>query len=213
MLFGGTKSKLRALVSPWHTGTVWLYDDHKIDLPKITDFDPASFRPGIRESLYNTWAASLASELVIQTRASGEYGRCWILVNAFLDGMDGAEHNDLRPALLRFLWRYLGLLGVRPGTGVCVRCETALGGGVYAPGESGFVCAACGGGREAPAGGLAVSDSALGYLRAVSTARPGAARVLVLAAGDQESLRALLFYLIQQAVGGLKTLETGRDVL
>ena len=91
MLYGGRKSKLRSLVSPWHSGTIWLYHDQSKGSTKISDFDPVAFRPGLRESIYKNMAASLATELVIKTHAANEPHACWTLLCGLLDGMELVE--------------------------------------------------------------------------------------------------------------------------
>ncbi len=220
MLFGGQKSHLRALVSPWHTGTLWLYENAQADSlrsskrhsPKISDFDATLFRTGIRDSLYKIWAAWLASELAICTNASGEYGACWTLVNAFLDGIDAASEAESRTALLRFLWRYLDLLGVRPNPDLCARCggEMPPGGARYCSQENGFICGACGredGGEEER---FPLADESRAYLSAVSALPPKDSRRLALSAEAAGELRRCLFYLTERACGRkLKTLEGG----
>jgi DNA repair protein RecO (recombination protein O) len=215
MLFGGRKSRLRALISPWHLGKVWLYGDTQKNMLKITDFEAAKLRSGIRDSLYKTWAASLASELVIKTSAAGEYAKCWTLVNAFFDGIDQTPDNECRAALVRFLWRFLSLMGLCPPTAHCVRCGNAFytGETIYEPAENGFACSSCvaatGNAAEFP-----VSAEGIAYLTAVSELRSGEVRAIQLSAAALEELKHLLFFLISQAAGNkLNTLASGAGIL
>jgi DNA repair protein RecO (recombination protein O) len=212
MLFGGGKSRLRALVSPWHTGTVWLYGDAKKDLAKISDFDVHKFRPGIRVSLYKTWAATLACELVIKTSASGEYGPCWALCDAFFDGLDQAGDEECGTALIRFLWRYLNLMGLCPSTVACAACGALFSSPVvYLPKENGFICASCANEWNAD---LTINPEGLAYLSALSELRAGEVRRMRLTEQTREELKRLLFFLISQAAGGrLNTMEAGLGIL
>ncbi|AEE16521.1 DNA repair protein RecO [Treponema brennaborense] len=233
MLYGGRKSKLRALVSPWHSGTVWLYTDESKKSIKITDFDPNVFRPSLRENLFKNMAASLATELAVKTKAAGEYGSCWTLVCAFLDGLEFSSEAEGRTGLLRFLWRYLGLLGVKPDADCCVRCGSPLTGTqpdeegrqaaaesvhnpsgcaiVYSAAENGFICRECTGTSDT---GFHIPEDGVRYLQTVDGGEPKAARHCPLTRSAFEQLRLLLFYLVSSAAGGkLKTLESGAGIL
>ena len=122
-LFGGPKSKLRGAVSPWNRGFAYLYKNEEKASCKITDFDVQKYHPTFRESLFKSFAASLAGEIVLKSSAAGSPEQCYVLLNGFLDGMDLLGEDEARLGLLRFLWRYLDLLGVRPQTQFCARCQ------------------------------------------------------------------------------------------
>ncbi len=122
-LFGGPKSKLRGAVSPWNRGVAYIYKNEEKQSAKITDFDVKKYHPTFRESLFKSFAASLAGEIVLKSSAAGSPEQCYVLLNGFLDGMDLLGEDEARLGLLRFLWRYLDLLGVRPQTQCCARCQ------------------------------------------------------------------------------------------
>lgn len=122
-LFGGPKSKLRGAVSPWNRGVAYIYKNEEKQSAKITDFDVKKYHPTFRESLFKSFAASLAGEIVLKSSAAGSPEQCYVLLNGFLDGMDLLGEDEARLGLLRFLWRYLDLLGVRPQTQFCARCQ------------------------------------------------------------------------------------------
>ncbi|MEE3436013.1 MAG: DNA repair protein RecO C-terminal domain-containing protein [Treponema sp.] len=122
-LFGGPKSKLRGAVSPWNRGVAYIYKNEEKQSAKITDFDVKKYHPTFRESLFKSFAASLAGEIVLKSSAAGSPEQCYVLLNGFLDGMDLLGEDEARLGLLRFLWRYLDLLGVRPQTQFCSRCQ------------------------------------------------------------------------------------------
>ena len=110
VLYGGPKSKLRAYVSPYHFGNLWIYTDETKHSIKITDFGVIKCHPEIRENLFKTWCASFCAELLIKTDATGEYEKIWTLANGFLDGISVSSEDECRIAFLRFVWRYIGIM-------------------------------------------------------------------------------------------------------
>ncbi|MBO5729823.1 MAG: DNA repair protein RecO [Treponema sp.] len=221
MLYGGRKSKLRSLVSPWHSGTIWLYQDKLKNSIKISDFDPIAFRPSLRENIYKNMAASLATELVIKTHAADESQDCWVLFCGLLDGMELSDENRCKSGLLRFLWRYLGILGLQADCLHCTHCGELL---IqqearaihYSTLEAGFLCPSChqqGEIPHQPAEGFLVGQEAVHYLQLTTTSMQQA-RSMVLSSEAYHQLRQLLFYLTSFAVGSrLKTLDTGLGIL
>ncbi len=119
LLYGGPKSRMRSLVQPFNSGSVWLYEDKAKESSKITDFEVTGFHMQLKASLYKIMAATLAAEIVIKTRAAGEPEGAFVLLSAFLDGTDASGEDEARLGTIRFLWRYLGLLGVQPEAGDC----------------------------------------------------------------------------------------------
>jgi len=216
-LFGGRKSRLRALVSPWHTGKIWIYEQKQMHSVKITDFDVEKYRHTFRESLYKTQAASLVSELVIKTRGAGEAKKCWVLVNAFLDGLDRVSDVQAPPALLRFLWRYLDILGLQPPLDACAVCEeTLVNEGqntvLFNYTENGFLCPSCAASvprnTAALENAFELSAEAFLYLHAVTKLEARESRNIALSFEAIDCLKRVLFFLITAASGErLKTLE------
>jgi recombinational DNA repair protein (RecF pathway) len=116
---------------------------------------------------------------------------------------------------VRFLWRFLSLMGICPQTAHCVRCGRTFSAvtAVYEPAENGFVCSSCvaatGSAAEFP-----VSAEGLSFLTAVSELRSGEVRAIQLSSAALEELKHLLFFLITQAAGGkLNTLASGAGIL
>lgn len=214
VLYGGPKSKLRAMVSPYHRGRIWLYTDTVRKSCKISDFDVQNFRPGIRESLFKTWAASLCAELVIKTYARGE--STYKLVQGFLDGLDIAQEQQARLGLLRFLWRYQCELGLQYNTATCIQCGALLSG--FSPEEhavplqsgGGFICPDCckAGGTDAALMN-SVSIEGILYLQAIENASPQEVRLLRISQSTFSSLQGFLLERTNKAADTrLKTLET-----
>jgi len=121
-VFGGAKSKLRALVSPYQSGTVWLYTDPVKKSTRITDFDVVSWRPGIRENLIRSWCAAFCSEVITRSHGIAD----WRLVNAYLDGIAVSDEDECRRGTLRFVWRILESAGLCPDLTLCTRCGCGL---------------------------------------------------------------------------------------
>lgn len=227
-VFGGAKSRLRSLVSPYQTGIAWVYTDPVKKTSKITDFDVQAWRPGIREGLVRTWCAALCAEIVTRSHGIAD----WRLVNAFLDGIEVSGEDECRRGLLRFLWRLLTTAGIAPDTSCCARCGTetrAAPGGdgesgapdggenrentilFYSPHEDACVCPECARGGER---GFPLSGESLAFLAAIDRLGPADARRFQPGPRCYAELRGFLFFLVSRMVDGtLKTLETGDGIL
>lgn len=231
-LYGGPKSKLRSLVSPMNAGIIYIYRDESKKSSKITDFDVKKYHLSFRESLFKIWASSLVAELLIKTHCAGSPSNAWTIVNGFLDGMELTDESESKIGLIRFLWRYLGLLGIRPNTRECVHCgesfmserfaaETVAQKYRYYEMENGFICSSCSdfsseGGVENQFAGRAffLGKSSITYLEAISTLSPKDVRQIVIDEKTFLEMKQLCFYLIEQACGSrLKSLESGIGIL
>lgn len=222
-LYGGPKSKMKGLVSPFNRGKMYVYRDNAKNLTKITDFDVQNFHPSFRESLFKSWSATLASELVIKTKCAGSPGECWTLFNGFLDGLELSDEMNGRLGLVRFLWRYISLLGVCPDTYECTGCGEPFFTGnftdnkvssshnfvFYSRNENGFCCKSCSDGN-----GFQISMESLSYLCALSEKSPKEVRALQISAQAVNEMKQLVFYLIETAVGQkLASIESGLGIL
>lgn len=213
--YGGRKSRLRSVVQSFHSGKMWLYTDASKTFPKITDFDVTSYRPSIRESLEKNWAASLCCELILKTHCAGDFQKGWYITSGFLDGLDFSDESECRTALLRFLWRFLSLLGLQANTSECIRCGSPLTTiGFYISTEGSFVCPNCfNNSIEQTQKIFSLSGEALRYLEAVSERTPKESRTLPISAKATKELEDTLFYLIEKAAEArLKTIEAGRGI-
>ncbi len=110
---------MRSLVQPFNSGILYTYEDKAKSQSKIMDFEVKNYHQGVKANLYKIWAANLASELVFKTKCGGEPKTAFLLLSAFLDGCDITDENNARLGTIRFLWRYLALLGVRPEPEKC----------------------------------------------------------------------------------------------
>lgn len=237
-LFGGPKSRLSGAVSPWNSGTMYFYNNAEKASSKITDFDVKKYHPTFRENLFKSFAAALAGEIAVKSKCAGNGKAAFFLLNGFLDGMDLCDENAARLGLLRFLWRYLDLLGVRPETRGCAICSKEFGfspaknlagnsfenviqyemqgGVVFSPEQGGFLCedCACAKSERGFEGGGRLSLASLFYLDAAGGENLAAARNAPLSKSDHDALKAFLFRMTENALGQrLKTLSTGSGIL
>ena len=215
-LYGGAKSKKRAFVQQFNSGRLYLYTDESHHLKKITDFDVKDMHLSLRTNLYKLWAANLASEIVLKTQCAGDFKNAFILLSAFLDGIDRSTENGARLGTLRFLWRYLALLGVQPDPTSCAHCSSPLQGGTYTGFSNGFLCHDCSpqSSLTPTEESLSLSREALAYLDAINSKSPREVRETPLSTEDALSIKHLTFRLIEQAAGTrLKSLESGMGIL
>ena len=217
-LYGGPKSRLRSLVSPFNSGTVWLYRDETKNSCKLTDFDVKSYHPSFRENLFKTYAASFASEILIKSRCAGSPEQAFYLLNGLLDGMEKSTENNSRLGLVRFLWRYTGLLGTSPDVHLCCQCGKSLAEEPYAAymeTENGLVCSDCLPPLpQGSSGRIMLSGASITYLQAVATLEPKEVRKIIIGEKTLAELKDFCYFLIQNACGTrFLSLESGIAVL
>lgn len=228
ILYGGRKSKLRSMVSPFHSGKGWFYNDESRHSIKITDFDPVSFRPSLRENLYKTCAASFAAELVIKTQGASdqdELTRQWVLVNGFLDGLDLSSDENAHLGTLRFIWRYLELLGLQPDASECAVCGHQFLSDMndflsksnnnmvsyYDEARHGFLCSEC---ASAEQNLHPLTSEAAHYLASLSVFSPADVRKIQVHADTFQNLHDFIFMLVRSETGlKFRTLEAGNGIL
>ena len=191
-LYGGPKSKMRSLVAQWHSGKIWLYDNPEKKQTKISDMEVLNYHQSFGENLFKMYAASLAAEIAIKTRCAGSPDQCFKLVSGFLDGMELCDEEQSRLGLIRFLWRYLALMGVQP---------EADEDGAFAPESVSYYNAS-------------ISSQAVGYLTAISQLAPSKVRQLSVSKNTYCELKDFVFFLISINIGTeLNTIKTGIGIL
>ena len=224
VLYGGPKSRLKSLVAQWNSGKVWLYENPEKNQIKISDFEVTNYHASFSQNLFKSYAASLAAELAIKTRCAGSSSQCHRLLSGFLDGMELCDEEQSRLGLLRFLWRYLELLGVQPASHACYNCGKTFLDSQFAPNavsyyniiENSFICPACieSGGSSQRENIISVHFSALQYLSALTVLSPSDARKLSIDEEVYGQLRQLLFFLIENCIDQkLNSIETGMGIL
>ncbi len=218
VLYGGPKSRLRSLVAQWNSGKVWLYENAEKNQIKISDFEVKNFHESFGKNLYKLYAASLAAELAIKTKSAGSTEQCFNLVSGFLDGMELCDEAQCRVGLIRFLWRFLELLGVQPQSHACSSCGKPFLDSRFAPDaisyynsmENSFICPSCGSAENA----IPVSNAAVQYLSALTVLSPSEARKLSIDEETYGQIRQLVFFLIENSIEQkLNSIETGMGIL
>ena len=191
-LYGGPKSKMRSLVAQWHSGKIWLYDNPEKKQTKISDMEVLNYHQSFGENLFKMYAASLAAEIAIKTRCAGSPDHCFKLVSGFLDGMELCDEEQSRLGLIRFLWRYLALMGVQP---------EADEDGAFAPEAVSYYNGS-------------ISSQAVEYLTAISQLAPSKVRQLSVSKDTYCELKDFVFFLISINIGTeLNTIKTGIGIL
>jgi DNA repair protein RecO (recombination protein O) len=224
-VFGGPKSRLRSLASPWHEGRAWIYRDGAKDFVTLSDFDAIREFPGIRTNLDAISAASLAGEFIMATSAlGGDWMDAKTLFVDLAETLDGLlEENHVRikssidRAIILFCVKAIQAMGLMPDPGECSACAGAIRPDTvqsYSRRHGGFMCASCsagavhGGGREP--GLIPLPAGALAWLAAAEGMDFGQAVRTGLAAEAQAALKASLFDLLRKsAESPLRTLESG----
>lgn len=225
MLYGGPKSKMRSLITQFSSGKIWLYENTEKNQTKITDFEVKNFHSSFSQNLYKMYAASLASEIVLKTHCEGIPAECYKLLEGFFDGMELCDEEQSRVGLIRFLWRFLGFMGVQPDASFCTECGTSFLSQKFAPNiisyyniyKNSFTCKNCSESffDEAKIKNLfKIKQEAIVYLSAITLLTPSEVRKLQIDKESYEQIKQIIFYLIEKNVGKkLNSIETGMGIL
>ena len=231
-LYGGPKSRLRSQVSPMNSGTMYLYKDEAKKSVKISDFDVKNYHASFRESLFKSFASSLASEILMKTHCAGNSEQSWSLMNGLLDGMDFLGEEEARIGLVRFLWRYIALLGIQPDTVNCCQCGLPFKSGLrnisigknaddtlsyrnaFDFRANGFVCGDCMKNQQKSGSKMEIGGESIEYLGNLSNMTPKEARRLKIDDAVLGETKNLCLSIIENAIGTrLMTLESSSGIL
>jgi DNA repair protein RecO (recombination protein O) len=125
--YGGAKSKMRASVSQFNSGTIYLYHDPVRNSNRISDFDISHWRSGFRTLYERSTAGQAIAETVLYSRGSGgNWDRAFTIVENILDTLDTADADLSRPIFVYFLWHWIECLGVQFPLSNCAGCGKAF---------------------------------------------------------------------------------------
>jgi DNA repair protein RecO (recombination protein O) len=210
-VFGGPKSKLRSLASPYASGRAFVYLDPVKEFMKLSDFDVRESYPALRDELGRLWSAGLVAELLIKTSGGGgDYPQVLELALDCLAALEGSEAAGSEPPILLFLWRLVNLLGLGPDPSACALCGRELRpslGAAYSFALESFLCPSCA--SEADRS-LSLGTGVLRWLtRSLELPFAEAVR-LVLLPETARTLKSLLFGLARKAAESpIASLDSG----
>ena len=179
-VFGGPKSKLRSLASPYASGRAFVYLDPVKDFQKLSDFEVRDSYPALRDELERIWSAGLVAELLVKTSGGGgDYPLVLELARSCLEALDQGGHVE--GPILTFIWRLLSLIGLGPDPTACALCGAELrpsSGGAYSFVRESFLCPSCAAREVASGAGTGAApipgvDSALGAVNAEDAGTSG----------------------------------------
>jgi DNA repair protein RecO (recombination protein O) len=114
-VYGGPKSRLRAHVSPFHSGTLYYYLDPVRDSRRVNDFDVKSWRPGLRELYERAMAAGAVADTILASHGGGgNWEGALDLAEASLEALAEAGEDAAGRIFTQFLWNWAAFLGLRP---------------------------------------------------------------------------------------------------
>ncbi|MDR3116051.1 MAG: recombination protein O N-terminal domain-containing protein [Treponema sp.] len=205
-VFGGPKSKFRALVSPFHQGRLWVYHNPVRDSRKLTDFDVHAWRLGIREKYRRAMTAGAVLEAVLESQGSGgNWTRAWDTANRTLDALDQAEEGACIRIFIHFLWNWALLLGLRPHIDRCAgcTCEAPRDGVLLWHNREGTLyCPSCAGASSLqPGEWLALGPEVRRWLEAVENLDPAAAARYTMDPSSLGQARTLVTRIMAGALG------------
>ena len=124
MLFGGPKSRLRALVAPFHEGRLMLYHDPVRDSRKVSDFDVMSYRTGLRELYERAMCAGAIAETILSSQGGGgNWQEAAVLTGSVLDSLNEADAAACSRISVYFFWHWARILGLGLELSVCGSCS------------------------------------------------------------------------------------------
>jgi DNA repair protein RecO (recombination protein O) len=206
-VFGGPKSRLRAHVSAFHQGTLWVYHDPVRDSRKVSDFDVRLWRPGLRESYDRAVGADAVAETILASHGGGgSWGHALDLAGGALDALEKADEKTCGRVLIHFLWNWADVLGVRPDIKTCASCacEAKIDEVLwYDTREGVLLCPSCTArGPGAQAGGLfALGPGARRWLLAVQDLDAAALSRLTLDEVSRDQARVLVTAVLAGVLG------------
>ena len=130
-----------------------------------------------------------------------------MLIQGFFDGMELCDEEQSRLGLIRFLWRYLELMGLQPDASVS---------GAFAPNSNSYYNRYENCFEETKSGQYSyeISRDAVNYLAATSLLQPSQVRQLKIPKNTYEELKGFVFFLLESNLETeLNSIKTGTGIL
>lgn len=125
-LYGGRKSHLKNYILQWNSG-ILTYTKSKKDFLTVIDFDVNNFHNSITDNITKLRLATACQEIVINTKSIATGEDYWKWVIGFINGLDLCTTKyGCVTAFLRFVWRYLYLMGMQPDITTCANCKKSI---------------------------------------------------------------------------------------
>ena len=173
-VFGGPKSRLRALVAPFHAGKLWIYHDPVRDSRKVNDFDVFFYRMGICGLWERVMAADAIAETILFSQGGGgAWPKALALAEGVLDALDDADAAMCSRIAIYFLWHWARILGTGPELELSCACEGKSNGVLwYSPRKEVFFCEKCIQNRDEPGFSYPVGPGAAAWLKRIGSLSP-----------------------------------------
>ncbi|MCF7928599.1 MAG: DNA repair protein RecO [Spirochaetales bacterium] len=144
------KGRLLGAVGQFTYSRSYFYHDPVKDQYTLKDAEVIEVFSRLRKNLHAFAVASASAELFLRTYGGGEDPEpAFALLLGVLYGIEEAEgstENFADEVLVQFIWRFLGLLGMRPDPAICADCGRGMDEKdprFCVPESGGFVCPDC----------------------------------------------------------------------
>ena len=143
-----------------------------------------------------------------------------ILYNGLLDGLSFSDEEGSRYGLIRFFWRYLDILGIKPDYSICNICGTQSKENdqlFFSPVQGAFFCKNCL--EESTSsffqkGIISISEPIKNYFFIIENGKMSETRNIRLPKEFFNSIKNIVFVLVKKAAQKpLKALESADDIL
>ncbi|MCL2007339.1 MAG: recombination protein O N-terminal domain-containing protein [Treponema sp.] len=203
-VFGGAKSRFRALVSPFHQGKLWIYRDPVKDSRKVNDFDVQVYRPGIREMWERVICANAIAETILSTGGGGgSWPQALELAGNVLNTLEGAGAGSCSRIGVYFLWNWLRLLGLGPELSASCTCRAKPDAVLwYSQAKQEFFCEICAReitGSYSGRSGLNIGPACVKWLKSIENISPAA--LIEPDASSLEQAKTLCLIIMAEALG------------
>ena len=123
----GTSGKGATTLASFASGELTAFVKSHRDLHTMKDFTCERLRGGLSSDVLRFAGASAAAELVLAHAEQERHPGLFEALESALDGLDGAEADDLPGTILAGLWTITAAFGFAPQLDLCIRCGSVFG--------------------------------------------------------------------------------------